>query len=36
MEEMSSVALYQIPFKITIKDEYKAFIEERNNAECQM
>lgn len=36
MEEMSSVALYQIPFKITIKDEYKAFIAERNEQLCSL
>jgi hypothetical protein len=34
MEEESSVALYQIPFKITVKDEYKAFIYERSNNAC--
>ena len=34
MEELSSVALYQIPFKISIKGEYKAFIEERRDIEC--
>lgn len=34
MEEKSSVALYNIPFKITIKDEYKSFINERNSATC--
>ena len=34
MEEQSSVALYQIPFKITVKDEYKAFIYERSNSQC--
>lgn len=34
MEEESSVALYQIPFKITVKDEYQAFIYERNNEKC--
>lgn len=34
MEEMSSVALYQIPFKITVKDEYRAFIYERSNNQC--
>ena len=36
MEEQSSVALYQIPFKITIKDEYKAFIAERNEQLCSL
>lgn len=36
MEEKSSVALYQIPFKITVKDEYKAFIAERNEAACNL
>lgn len=34
MEELSSVALYQIPFKLTVKDEYRAFIKERSNAAC--
>lgn len=36
MEEESSVALYQIPFKITVKDEYKAFIAERSEAACSL
>lgn len=36
MEEKSSVALYQIPFKVTIKDEYKAFIAERSEAACNL
>lgn len=34
MEECSSVALYQIPFKLNIKGEYRAFIEERRESEC--
>ena len=34
MEELSSVALYQIPYKITVKDEYRAFIQERSNNAC--
>lgn len=36
MEEESSVALYQIPFKITIKDEYKAFIAEKGDSICYL
>lgn len=36
MEEESSVALYKIPFKITVTDEYKQVIEERRTQRCKL
>lgn len=36
MEELSSVALYKIPFKITITDEYKQIIAERKEQKCKL
>lgn len=36
MEEESSVALFSIPFKITITDEYNSVIEERKAQQCKL
>ena len=36
MEEQSSVALYKIPFKITITDDYKQVIKERKEQKCKL